>query len=164
MCQICTFLCQICTFLCQICTFLCQICTFFVSNLNLFVSNLHHLCQICTFCVKYAPFLLYNILNYILALAGGHYKYKTFALAPAGSCRPNLTQHKDVLELFYLNSTLNFEIPPVLIFQIEVYYDVDRLLTGLTAQQKGATARWYSNKTSLFWLIQSQQWFESFLN
>ena len=25
----------------------------------------------------------------------------------------------------------------------------NRLLTGLTAQQKGTTARWYSNKTSL---------------
>ena len=51
------------------------------------------------------------------------------------------------LEMFYLNSTLNFEIPPV--FQLEVYYKVDRLLTGLTAQQKGTTAPWYSNKTSL---------------
>ena len=46
-------------------------------------------------------------------------------------------------------STLNFGIPPVLIFQLEVYYKVDRLLTGLTAQQKGTTAQWYSNKTSL---------------
>ena len=26
---------------------------------------------------------------------------------------------------------------------------VDRLLTGITAQQKGTTAQWYSNKTSL---------------
>ena len=26
---------------------------------------------------------------------------------------------------------------------------VDRLLTGLTAQQNGTSARWYSNKTSL---------------
>ena len=26
---------------------------------------------------------------------------------------------------------------------------VDRLLTGLTAQPKGTTARWFSNKTSL---------------
>ena len=51
--------------------------------------------------------------------------------------------------MFYLNSTLNFGIPPVLVFQLEVHYKVDRLLTGLTAQQKGATARWYSNKTSL---------------
>ena len=51
--------------------------------------------------------------------------------------------------MFYLNSTLNFEIPPVLVFQLEVYYKVDRLLTGLTAQQKGTTALWYSNKTSL---------------
>ena len=39
--------------------------------------------------------------------------------------------------MFYLNSTL---IPPVSVFQLEVYYKVDRLLTGLTAQQKGATA------------------------
>ena len=51
--------------------------------------------------------------------------------------------------MFYLNSTLNFGILPVLVFQLEVYYKVDRLLTGLTAQQKGTTARWYSNKTSL---------------
>ena len=54
--------------------------------------------------------------------------------------------NRDVL---YLNSTLNFGIPPVLIFLLEVYYKVDRLLTGLTAQQKGTTAWWYSNKTSL---------------
>ena len=53
------------------------------------------------------------------------------------------------VEMFYLNSTLNFGIPPVLVFQLEVYYKVDRLLTGLTAQQKRTTARWYSNKTSL---------------
>ena len=51
--------------------------------------------------------------------------------------------------MFYLNSTLYFGIPPVLVFQLEVYYKVDRLLTGLTAQQKGTTARWYSNKTSV---------------
>ena len=56
------------------------------------------------------------------------------------------------LEMFYLNSTLNFGIPPVLVFQLEVYYKVDRLLTGLTAQPKGTTARWYSNKTSLPYL------------
>ena len=49
-----------------------------------------------------------------------------------------------------LNSTLNFGLPPVLVFQQEVYYEVDRLLTGLTAQSKGTTTRWYSNKTSLF--------------
>ena len=53
------------------------------------------------------------------------------------------------IEWFYLNSTLNFGIPTVLEFQLEVYYKVDSLLTGLTAQQKGTTARWYSNKTSL---------------
>ena len=51
--------------------------------------------------------------------------------------------------MFYLNSTLNFGIPIVLVFQLEVYYKEDRLLTSLTAQQKGTTARWYSNKTSL---------------
>ena len=33
------------------------------------------------------------------------------------------------LEMFYLHSILNFGIPPVLIFQLEVYYKVDRLLT-----------------------------------
>ena len=36
-----------------------------------------------------------------------------------------------------------------MVFQLEVYYKVDRLLPGLPAQQKGTTARWYSNKTSL---------------
>ena len=51
--------------------------------------------------------------------------------------------------MFYLNSTLNFGIPPVLVFQLEVYFKVDKLLTGQTAQQKGTTARWYSNKTTL---------------
>ena len=51
--------------------------------------------------------------------------------------------------MFYLNSNLNFGIPPVLLFQLEVHYKVDRLLTGLTAQPNGTTARWYSNKTSL---------------
>ena len=54
--------------------------------------------------------------------------------------------------MFYLNSTLNFGIPPVMVFQLEVYYEVDRLLNGLTAQQKGPTGRWYSNKTSLDWI------------
>ena len=51
--------------------------------------------------------------------------------------------------MFYFNSTLNFGIPPVLAFQLEVYSKVDRILTGLTAQQKGTTAQWSSNKTSL---------------
>ena len=40
------------------------------------------------------------------------------------------------IEMFYLNSTLN-GIPPAMVFQLEVYYKVDRLLTGLNAQQKG---------------------------
>ena len=47
--------------------------------------------------------------------------------------------------MFYLNSTLNFGMPPALVFQLEVYYKVDRLQIGLTAQQKGTTANWYSN-------------------
>ena len=55
--------------------------------------------------------------------------------------------------MFYLNSTLNFGIPIVFVFELEVYYKADRLLTSLTAQQKGTTARWYSNKTSLFMFI-----------
>ena len=65
--------------------------------------------------------------------------------------------------MFYLNSILNIGISQVLVFQLEVYYEVlkmksekiplpadqksrivvykvDRLLTGLTAQQKGFTA------------------------
>ena len=49
----------------------------------------------------------------------------------------------DVLFEFHLG------ILPVLVFQLEVYYNVDRLLTGLTAQQKGTTAQWYTKKTSL---------------
>ena len=53
------------------------------------------------------------------------------------------------IEMFYLNSTFNFGIPSVLVFQLEVYYKVDRLLTAVTSQQKGTTAQWYSNKTSL---------------
>ena len=36
-------------------------------------------------------------------------------------------------------TTLNFEIPAALIYQSEIYYKVDRLLTGLTAQQIGTT-------------------------
>ena len=51
--------------------------------------------------------------------------------------------------MFNLNSTINFGIPPELVFQLEVYYKIDRLLTGLTAQLKGTTGQWYSNKTSL---------------
>ena len=35
-----------------------------------------------------------------------------------------------------------------MVFQLEVYYKVDRLLTGLTAQPNGTNARWYSNKRS----------------
>ena len=29
--------------------------------------------------------------------------------------------------MFYLNSTLNVGIPPVLVFQLEFYYEVDRI-------------------------------------
>ena len=49
---------------------------------------------------------------------------------------------KIYIEMFYMNSTLIFGIPPVLVFQLEVYYKVERLLTGLTAQQKGTTDKW----------------------
>ena len=38
-----------------------------------------------------------------------------------------------------------------MVFQLEVCYKVDRLLTSLTAQQKGTTTRWYSNKTPRKW-------------
>ena len=65
--------------------------------------------------------------------------------------------------MFYLNSTLNFGIPPVLVFQLEVYYKVDRLLIGITAQQKGATARWYSNKTSLNWICFGSTFYQNSL-
>ena len=57
--------------------------------------------------------------------------------------------------MFYLNSLINFGIPPVLVFQLEVSYKVDRLLTGLTTQQKGKTAQWYSNKTPLPYVFQT---------
>ena len=60
--------------------------------------------------------------------------------------------------MFYLNSTINFGISPELAFQLEVYYKVDRLLTGLPAQQKGTSARWYSNKTSLALALLSILW------
>ena len=43
-----------------------------------------------------------------------------------------LFDHRDVL----FDSTLDFGIPPVLVFQLEVYCNVDKLLTGLAAQQK----------------------------
>ena len=49
-----------------------------------------------------------------------------------------------LIRRFLLNRDVLFEF-----HQREVYYKVDRLLTGLTAQPKGTTARWYSNKTSL---------------
>ena len=53
---------------------------------------------------------------------------------------------RDVLFEFHLKfwNTASIGIP--------VRSKVDRLLTGLTAQQKGTTARWYSNKTSLDYL------------
>ena len=51
-----------------------------------------------------------------------------------------MTKYSKSTEMFYLNSTLNFGIPLVLVFQLEVYYMVDRVLRGLNAQQKGTTA------------------------
>ena len=58
---------------------------------------------------------------------------------------------------------LKFWILPVLVSQLEVYYKVDRLPTGLTAQQIGTTARWYLNKTPLLH-TQLQTWSYSFYN
>ena len=46
-----------------------------------------------------------------------------------------------ILESFYYWTTLNFEIPAALGFQLHVYNKVDRLLFGLTAQQIETTAR-----------------------
>ena len=54
-----------------------------------------------------------------------------------------------LLEMFYLNSALSFGILPLLVLQLEVYYKVDRLQTGITAQKR-TDAQWYSHKTSLF--------------
>ena len=56
------------------------------------------------------------------------------------------------IEMFYLNSTLNFEIPPVFIFQLEVYYKVERLLTGLAVQQNGTTI-----KATFFYMIGTKE-------
>ena len=39
-----------------------------------------------------------------------------------------------------------------MVFQLEVYYMVDSF-TGLTAQQIGTTAPWYSNKTPLVYYL-----------
>ena len=44
------------------------------------------------------------------------------------------------LKMFNLNFTLNLGIPLLLVFQLVVYFKVDKLLTGLTAQQKETTA------------------------
>ena len=44
-----------------------------------------------------------------------------------------------ILEMFYLNSILNFGIPPVLVFQLEVYYEVLKMKSEkipLPADQK----------------------------
>ena len=64
-----------------------------------------------------------------------------------------------MVEMFYFNSTLNFGIPPVLEFQLEVYYKVDRLLTGLTTQQRGTTVQWFSNKSSLLHHMNERNYF-----
>ena len=46
---------------------------------------------------------------------------------------PKFSQNYQELEMLYLSSTFNFGILPVLVFQLEVFYKVDRLLSGLTA-------------------------------
>ena len=55
-------------------------------------------------------------------------------------------ESRDVLFEFHLIfwNTARIGIP------VKSLLKLDRLLTGLTAQQKGATVRWHSNKTSLF--------------
>ena len=57
----------------------------------------------------------------------------------------------DQLEVYLPYSRLLTGIQILLVFQLEV--QVDRLLTGISAQQKGTTARWYSNKISLSYHI-----------
>ena len=52
-----------------------------------------------------------------------------------------------ILEMFYLNSTF-FGILPVLVFQFRSLLYGRQTSNGLTAQPKGTTARWHSNKTS----------------
>ena len=51
-----------------------------------------------------------------------------------GTVKNHFYTKKKQVELFYLNSTLNFGIPIVFVFQLEVYYMADRLLIGLSAQ------------------------------
>ena len=48
---------------------------------------------------------------------------------------------------------MEYRLPTVLVLKLEVYYMVDRLITGLTARQKGTSAQWYSNKSSLIKII-----------
>ena len=50
--------------------------------------------------------------------------------------------------MLYLNSTLNFASIGI---PVRSLLKGRQTLTGLTAQQKETTARWYSNKTSLLW-------------
>ena len=45
----------------------------------------------------------------------------------------------------------------ILVSQLEVYYKVDRLLTGITAIQTGTTVPWDSNKTALIVLAMHQK-------
>ena len=56
--------------------------------------------------------------------------------------------------VFLLLEPLNFGITLVMVSQLEVYYKVDRLLTGITAVQTGTTVPWDSNKTALIVLAQ----------
>ena len=46
-------------------------------------------------------------------------------------------------ESFHFWTNLNFEIPTAQVFQLEVYHKVERLQTGLTAQQIGTSAQCY---------------------
>ena len=51
--------------------------------------------------------------------------------------------------MFYLNSTLNFGTPPVLVFQLEACLPYSRLLAGIPMLAVFQTLRSNSNKTSL---------------
>ena len=60
------------------------------------------------------------------------------------------------IEMFYLNSTLNFGIPQVLVFQPKVYYKVDRLVLLLNKKEQlldGVHIKHLYTKLSLFLVV-----------
>ena len=77
--------------------------------------------------IKYFPLQLHDRYLSVTLEIGPHYETISFSA---------FIYHKIInkdIEMFYLNSTLNFGILPVLVFQSEVYYKVHKLLAGLTA-------------------------------